>query len=833
MSLWRYPGLVFFGGMFKKPLFIGILIVTIGAIWMVALWLQFQKTSQGTAELLIAEFDTRFRSAVSNYESLSSFWFLHFIDQPVIRDVMNQALNDPEHRQLYSSLLQQRVDMLLQNLQPFSFSWLRLSLADGMPLASSEQAVSPDAFSLPASEPFFERFQGVQYEGDSACYLFVFPLFHEERFLGFVELGMDLSAVCQQIGEMFGDSVMFFLPGKMGGNGEPFLSPHSRFSLEQIRSINQQLEPGDFFKEQGDSFVRVLGFDSREIVVTFLALKDLSGEHLGYLASYSEDPRLFEAQENFYTLFTLALLGVGMLLFLVVLVYRSRNIARKANRAKSRFLASMSHEIRTPMNGILGMVELLSQTPLNEVQRDYLETVRFSGESLLVIINDILDFSRIEAGKMELETVPFDLLEIVERNTSLLFVSAKKKGLDTALLLDPALPRYFSGDPLRLQQVLINLLGNAVKFTQKGSVRVKVGEEKVGGKQQVLFDFVDTGIGIEASKVAMLFQEFSQANRSDSRRFGGSGLGLSISRALVEMMGGQIHVKSEPGKGSHFWFSVPLQPLRGEQQLAFSESQQKKKGSRLGLPFPGVRRVLLVDDHPVNRRVARLLLEKQGWKVEAASDGRQALEMAMSNPPDLILMDYKMPGMDGLQAARQLREWEATHARSSRIPVIILSASVKSPELDLREAGVDGFLTKPLDSLRFAEELRKVFPAQVSSQEVDLFSALEYTGGDRQILSQVVTLFLEETPGRLEKLSRHWQERDLESFRILVHGMKVGARYVGAVGFSQICQRLGEIVQEEESATRDAEQVSVLLRDLVRKFALVRAELGAWKGQRE
>jgi signal transduction histidine kinase/ActR/RegA family two-component response regulator len=377
----------------------------------------------------------------------------------------------------------------------------------------------------------------------------------------------------------------------------------------------------------------------------------------------------------------------------------ARRAAREA-RLRTELFANMTHDLRTPMAGILGIVELMRDTPLTEEQKGFIETIRASNQTLLSLLDDVIDFARLEEGRLPVVLVASPLIETLKRPADLVRVAAERKGLAMRVDLPADLPAYVKLDPARVQQILLNLLGNAVKFTQGGSVKLSARWNAIEGERAALrVEIRDTGIGFTEEQAARLFQRFSQAEDATAHKFGGSGLGLSICKGLVELMGGAIGADGEPGRGACFWFEIP------------AEKAQPPSGADAGTAVPSLR-LLLAEDNPVNQLVLSSMLKKLGQQVTVAGDGEQTLRLLREERFDLAIMDMKMPVMDGDEVTRRLRD--ATGGASLTYIVALTAGATAEQQAEYRAAGVDAIYTKPIDM----DGLRRMLVKEGAAAEV-------------------------------------------------------------------------------------------------------------------
>jgi len=501
--------------------------------------------------------------------------------------------------------------------------------------------------------------------------------------------------------------------------------------------------------------------------------------------------------------------------------------AESASQAKSEFLATVSHEIRTPLNGVIGMSDVLLEHRLEESARHCATTIHDSAGLLLELINDLLDFSKIEAGRLELEKRVLALDELVDGVVALLAPRAESRGVALITRLDPQLPKRVLADPGRLRQVLINLVSNAVKFTEQGKISLEVRPE---GSERVRFEVVDTGCGIAPEQLSRIFEPFRQGDASTARRFGGTGLGLAICRRLVEAMGGRIEVASEPEVGSRFWFVLPLAIAEDPGPVA----QPSARGSRR-MDLQGVH-LLVVEDNLINQQVARAMLERLGCRVTIAGSGEAALQLVAENRFDLIFMDIQMPDMDGLEVTRRLR---ARHDWAAGAPIVAMTAGGPGGErARCLAAGMNGYLTKPLRQELLLEALSRYLadgavlsrpngaPAAAgrdSLVDMPTLQALRDSLGEEGLAS-LVDLFGGQSEARLASLAYALDEGNLEEARHAAHQLKGESSSLGAVKVAGLATRLERLVSEGDKMA-----ASALMNNLSSCLAATLDALGAWR----
>lgn len=502
-------------------------------------------------------------------------------------------------------------------------------------------------------------------------------------------------------------------------------------------------------------------------------------------------------------------------------VRKARDAALEAAQEKADFLSNMSHEIRTPLNGIIGITDFLNNTDLSGEQRAYVQTLKTSADSLLQIVNDILDFSKMEAGKLRIDEVDFNIEALVTETIRLFTPEAKRKGITIGVRVTPSNPEPVNGDAVRVRQILQNLIGNAIKFTDSGSVDVEVKRESAGLWR---FEVADTGIGIPDSKLATIFEPFSQADASTTRLFGGTGLGLAICRRLTQLMNGDIGVESVAGSGSKFWFTVKLTDA-----AEMKEAISKPSISLDTVRDPANLRVLVVDDNPVNQEVAVGRLRHLGFIPEVASNGLDAVELVLKEPFDLVLMDCRMPVMDGFEATRMIRD-----GGNRTTKIIAMTASVTAGiREECLQAGMDGYLSKPVS----VEELQKVLQSHLNLKTELIASGEAVAGwhpfhgiieektlhrfieieinGETTFTADLMSIFIEHTEANLTELQSAVFAKNLEIVKNKAHSLKGSSGNIGVINLFERFHRLEQEV-DEDNWLRTEQTIEIIFQEFRR-----------------
>jgi hypothetical protein len=484
----------------------------------------------------------------------------------------------------------------------------------------------------------------------------------------------------------------------------------------------------------------------------------------------------------------------------------SKDSAEKSMKAKQSFLANMSHEIRTPMNVISGMAQLLQKTQLDKKQSKFLSAIEKSADNLLVVLNDILDFSKMESGKLKLEKIGFRPEQVVESLMKSMEYKAAAKDIYLKYTMGDGTDNVILGDPVRLHQVLMNLVNNAIKFTKKGTVEVNCElESETANELQICVKVCDTGIGIPANKFEQIFEDFHQADDSTTRQFGGTGLGLAISKKLVEMQGGELMVESEEGQGSVFSFSLTYE--KGKD----SDIPTQKEELRAQEDLSGIK-VLLVEDHELNQMIARIIMEEAGIEVDTAANGEVAVDMLRDNAYDVVLMDIQMPVKGGIEATRIIRD-----ELKLKVPIIAVTANALKGDMEkFMDAGMDDYLSKPFKLPEFKRKIARLTgrgesiadpppkhdinnPKGSPSKLCDLSFLQEVAEGNDDFVVKMIQGFLEHTPDSLEKLTQHAENKQWERVRAVAHKIKPSIDFMGLNSLKEDIRLIEEYSHDQEN----------------------------------
>lgn len=500
-------------------------------------------------------------------------------------------------------------------------------------------------------------------------------------------------------------------------------------------------------------------------------------------------------------------------------LFEANALAEQSTKAKEHFLATMSHEIRTPLNAILGFQKLLKDTPLDEEQKEYVESIDFAGKNLLVIVNDILDLSKIEAGKLNFNLDAFNVRQVLSSVKELIEFNAKEKNIQLILNHDKNIPEAVVGDAARFNQILLNLVGNAVKFTEKGMVTIS--SKLISDKSDLVlceFTISDTGIGIPKDKLGLIFERFTQASSDTTRKYGGTGLGLTIVQQLLTLQGGKISVKSEEGKGSEFTFYLPF--TKAITQTGVLDNILKTGTNNANEKLtPGKKiNILVAEDTPLNQKLIKKIIQKWGHDMDIASNGREAISLLEKSNYDIILMDIQMPEIDGYTASKIIRGMQ--DERKKNIPIIALTAHASNDEAQkCLGLGMNAYVAKPFDSnvllntiLQLInktdlKETTQIYTEIKSSEQLyDLTYIKEHASGDTEFLIDMISTCLHDTPPLLEQLKSDIKEKDYEKIKVTSHSMK---GLFLTLGMNEAARLLREI----ETMAQSNGQMSVISTD--------------------
>ncbi len=587
------------------------------------------------------------------------------------------------------------------------------------------------------------------------------------------------------------------------------------YSYEELKKLN--VEDTYANKEDRSKFKKIIS-ENNEVIDYELTVKRKSGELLDCLISSTV--RL-DSEGN--------IVGFQGIIRDITFrkkaeaLQRAKDLADQANKFKAEFLANMSHEIRTPLNAIVGMVHLLHQTPLSQKQQDYLHAIDTSADNLLELINDILDFSKIEAGKLQLEEKYFSIKLLVENLIQTIRFKADEKNLSLILKIDDKVPEAIAGDQLRLNQILLNLISNAIKFTQEGEIRVTVKLiDIIDEKARIFFSVSDTGIGIAQDKLNSIFDSFTQANIDTTRIYGGTGLGLAIVKKLIDMLHGGIMVKSKLNEGSEFIFEidfvVPKDYLIKEREAALNKTHDE-------LLEVGDCRILLADDHPINQLVTSELL-KHIWKdvrIDIAENGKIVLEKLKENAYDLILMDVQMPELNGLDATRIVRKMDAP---ISEIPILAFTAYATTGDAEkCIEAGMDDYISKPVSPEILCIKIIELLKAKgyFSDERVEKIHAIHpdstinlsyfhtITEEDNELKIKMMRILLDETPEEIAQLQNHLKNSNWEGVRAVAHKMKSGMQFLGLDASLELVKSIELSAKEKTNLQNLPEKINTVV----------------------
>lgn len=671
-------------------------------------------------------------SAILNYQEESEIIFFNMINKESVLSLQKAALDakDEKRRDKYRKKLDEKLQPLYAHLKKFGIEQLHFHLPDTTSFLRFHKPAKFDDNILANIE--LKQFSGFEEEWIFNGYRLVYPLIYKKEHIGSVEVSISFNAINERIKTIY-NTYQYMVLNKSVVEEKIFKDEKRNYALSQIsddfyheantfvnykneleesnknvisradfdkinRLIKKELKPKELLQYKDIILFKYI--DKYCYAISLHPIHNIKQENIGYIISYQKSPTCNTIVSEYY----------GKLIFMFILIFiififlykmqrtkekleRYSNRALEASRSKSEFLANMSHEIRTPLNAIFGFVEILQKENKDKKSLEYVNIIHDASFSLLQIIEDILDFSKIESGKLEIDTIDFNTKREFEIITHLFEAKCSQKDISLSLIIDDSVPPFIHADPLRIKQVIANLLSNAIKFTDNNKkITVKIEYE-----ESFLFvAVIDQGKGIAEDKQEHVFESFSQEDSSTTRVFGGTGLGLSISCELVNLMGGRLRLKSELGKGSEFYFSIPITIGKTVNQEETLDEDILLNGT-----------LLLVEDNKTNQKFMQIVLDDLGLEVEIANDGLEAIEKFNSKKYDLILMDENMPNMGGLEATHKIIELEKER-KIPHTPIVALTANaLKGDKEKFMQAGMDEYVTKPVDVNHLTEVLSK------------------------------------------------------------------------------------------------------------------------------
>ena len=693
--------------------------------------------------------DHSFNVLYKSYCNLAKFIYYEIVGRDDVLELLDRAWKaDPRTQSMLRQQVMQKLNITYRHFLKKNLSQFQFHFPDNISFVSLNQ---PDRFgddmsgvrySIACANRTEKEVYGFEHDFYTSGFRAVFPLRYNNRHVGVFDVGFKFEALENILHYEFGGDYVFLVHLEEEIRNKPAFknvfknyipsanltdyyyvkSPRNEFF--EIKKALSGAEVSRIRKEikTNKPFCVYSEYNEETYLWSFVPVFDAKNVKDAYIISCHKDETIhsFKTSSLFFTL----LIQIGLFLIFAYFVQsnelktRLQSEMKKvelAARAKSLFLASMSHEIRTPMNGILGISELLEESPLDEKQRKYVEMIRNSGCSLLTIINDILDFSKIESGKMSLEAHEMDVERCVDSCFSLLQYSAQAKKLDLRFEIPPHIPRKIISDTVRLRQILLNLLSNAIKFTDTGEICLTVGAVPIRDSEEIMMEFAikDTGIGIDSKVLSRLFMAFEQGDATSTRRFGGTGLGLAITKRLTILMGGDVRVISTPGKGSTFTASIRTIPVKTANEAAKTVRNYSSPAMNVLHEELKDLRVLLVEDDRINQAVTLTMLESVGVIITLAENGQKALDKLQNNQYDIILMDCMMPVMDGFTATREIIKVYGTN----HPPIIALTANAMSGDREhCLKYGMNDFLSKPISKAKLLEAIRKWNPRRKTAK---------------------------------------------------------------------------------------------------------------------